>query len=404
MKRARGTLVAVLVVGLMGFFLFRILRPSPVPVDVARVERGTLQVTVDEEGKTRVRERFVIAAPVAGRLDRITLDEGDPVKPGTVLAHLHPAPLDPRSRAEANARLEAAEAARLEAAATAQKARAALGQAARNEERARRLAEAGTLSKQAREDAELERTTRARELEAALFAVRAADFQTQAARATLMEAGEEPEGAGALVNACGENIRGCLELRSPVSGRVLRLFEESQRVVPAGAPLVEVGDPAAIEILVDLLSTDAVKVRPGQPVIVERWGGEEALRARVRRIEPAGFTKLSALGVEEQRVNVVADFVDPPGSLGDGYRLEARIVVWEGTDVLMIPSSAIFRRGDGWSVFVVESGRARRREVAVGHLAARVAEVRSGLTPGEKVILHPGDRIEERVRVRPLTP
>ena len=359
---------------------------------------------MDEEGKTRVRERFVVAAPVAGRLDRITLDEGDPVKPGTVLAHLHPAPLDPRSRAEARARLEAAEAARREAAATVRKARAGLEQAARNEDRARRLAEAGTLSKQAREDAELERTTRAQELEAALFAERAADFQAQAAGATLMEAGEEPEGTQALVNVCGESIRGCLEMRCPVSGRVLRVYEESQRVVPAGTPLLEVGDPAAIEIVVDLLSTDAVKVRPGDAVIVEHWGGEGALRARVRRIEPSGFTKISALGVEEQRVNVIADFVDPPGPLGDGYRLEARIVVWEGKATLKIPSSALFRRGDQWNAFVVESGRARRREVEVGHFAAREAEIRSGLSPGETVILHPGDRIDEGVRVAPIAP
>ena len=194
----------------------------------------------------------------------------------------------------------------------------------------------------------------------------------------------------------------CIDVRSPVAGHVLRVHEESERIVAAGTPLLEVGDPGDIEVVVDVLSADAVRIRPGAPVAIEDWGGEQPLEARVRLVEPSGFTKVSALGVEEQRVNVVADFVDGPGALGDGYRVEARVVVWEAPDVVRVPGSALFRRGDAWHVFVVERGTARLRRVEVGHRGSFEAELLAGLEPGERVVLHPSDRVQDGVRVREL--
>jgi HlyD family secretion protein len=192
----------------------------------------------------------------------------------------------------------------------------------------------------------------------------------------------------------------CIDVRAPVAGHVLRVHEESERVVLSGAPLLELGDPQAIEIVVDVLSADAVKIRPGAELWVEDWGGDRPLRATVRRVEPSGFTKVSALGVEEQRVNVIGDFADTPDGLGDGFRIEARIVVWQADDVLRVPSSALFRHGDGWAVFVMDGGVARRREVEVGARGPFEAELRGGLEEGESVVLHPSDRLGDGVRVR----
>ncbi len=375
------------------------LRPSPVRVDTGQVERGALQVTVDEDGKTRVRDRFIMTAPMAGRVERIVVHEGDAVQEGTVTARIHPLPLDPRARAEASARLDAAQAEKQAAQARLEQARAALEQAQRTADRARRLSAAGTFSAQERELAELAETSAAKELEAARFAAQAAEYNVDAARAALLEPGHEGQ---ALVGRCGDTDGSCLELRSPIQGRVLRVMEESERIVTPGTPLVELGDPAALEIVVDVLSSDAVKIKPGAPVLVEDWGGDSALHARVRLIEPSGFTKLSALGVEEQRVNVIADFVEPPDSLGDGFRVETRIVVWAGTDVLSVPASAVFRRGDGWSVFVVEGGVARQRDIVVGHRGSRRVEVLSGVQAGDTVIQHPSDQVRDGIRVTPL--
>jgi HlyD family secretion protein len=381
-----------------------VLRPAAVPVYVASVTRGPLQVTVDEEGETRIRQRFVVAAPTGGRLERIWLKEGDTVDRGVVLARIHPAPLDRRAAAEARARLDAAEASRREAEARVHGAEASLAQARRSYERASRLEAAGTLSREQLELAALERTTRQEELEAATFAARSADFEAQAARAALMDAVPQPPSDDRLARACGDDEGPCIALRSPVDGRVLRVLQESERVVETGTPLLELGDPAALEIVVDVLSTDAVRVKPGARVLVENWGGEGVLEARVRLVEPSGFTKVSALGVEEQRVNVVADFVEPPRSLGDAYRVEARIVVWESDGVLKVPASAIFRKDGRWHTFVIEAGRARLREITLGHRGAREVEVLSGLAQGERLVAHPSDRIEDGVRVSPIGP
>jgi HlyD family secretion protein len=404
MRFSRSTLLgaaAALGVAALVVWLFR---PAPVLVDVGSVERGTLVVTVDEEAETRVRERFAVAAPVTGRLERIALDEGDPVEAGTVVARVHPSPLDPRALAEAQARLEAALAMEHEAEARVHRAQAALKQARRSARRARELAAADALSDEARELAELEEITRAEELEAAEFGARAARFESRAARAVLLAAGEAVDSGDGLVRPCGDRDSNCLELRSPVKGRVLRVLEESERIVAAGTPVIELGDPSAIEIVVDLLSSDAVKVKAGARVLIENWGGDEVLSGRVRLVEPSGFTKISALGVEEQRVNIIVDLPERPESLGDGYRLDTRIVVWEGDDILKIPSSALFRYGEAWSVFVVESGRARRRVIEIGRRSARYAELKDGLREGQLVILHPSDQVEDGVRVERLAP
>jgi HlyD family secretion protein len=389
-RRRNLALALVAVLALSG--LLWLLRPSPVRVELGGVERGPLEVIVDEEGRTRVRQRYVVAAPVTGRLERIALDEGDAVAAGAVVARVSPAPLDPRGAAQAQARLEAALAARREAQARVGQSEAALAQAERELRRARSLAASGTLAEQGLEQAELARTSRDRERDAALEAADAAAHEVEAARAALLVGG-----GGEAAGSTGSGA--VIEVLAPTAGRVLRIHEKSARVVAVGTPLLEIGDPADLEIVVDVLSADAVRVRPGDEMRLEAWGGDDALRARVRRVEPSGFTKLSALGVEEQRVNVIADFVDPPGALGDGYRLEARIIVWRGDDVLRAPASAIFRRGGDWQVFAAEDGRARLRAIEIGHRGPDAVEIRGGLDAGEQLVLHPTDRVEDGVRI-----
>jgi len=382
--------------------LYALLRSDAVPVEVAEVTRGPLRVTVDEEGETRVRERFVVAAPTLGRLLRIELDEGDAVEAGAVVARIVPSPLDPRDEAAARARVEAAEAQLRAAEARRTYAEAALAQARRDAERADRLRAAGTISEGAREQARLELSRAREEGRAAAFGVDAARHEVEAARAALIAARGPALAGDALRDACRDGDAPCVAVRAPVAGRVLRVHEESERIVGAGTPLLDLGDPSDLEIAIDVLSADAVRIRPGAEVVVEDWGGEAPLRARVVRVEPSGYTKVSALGVEEQRVDVIAAFADAPVPLGDGYRIEARIVVWQGDDVVRVPGSALFRRGAGWSAFVVEDGRAVRRDVAVGERGAFEVQALSGLEPGERVILHPSDRVEEGARVRPL--
>ena len=394
MRRRIGMAAAALVVLALLVFVFR---PVPVRVEVGRVARGGVVVTVDEEGETRVRDRFVVAAPIAGRVARLTLQAGDAVARGAVVARMHPLPLDPRTRAEAEARIEAAQAALREADARVEQARAARQQAGRSAARARELGKMGTIGVEERELSELAETARGKEFEAAEFADRAARFSLEAARAALMAPGGD--GNEGLVSACATGEPGCLELRAPVDGQVLRVPEKSERVVAAGATLVEIGDPAALEIVVDVLSTDAVKVRPGAQMLIEEWGGAEPLTARVRVVEPSGFTKISALGVEEQRVYIIGDFAAGAATLGDGFRIEARIVVAERDDALTVPTSALFRRQGEWSVFTVEAGRARRRPVQIGERNQSVAELLGGLDDGASVILHPSDQVEDGVRV-----
>lgn len=365
------------------------LRPGPVPAETGRVGRGDLPVTIEEEGKTRVRDRFVISAPAAGRLLRVTLQEGDPVKEGDVVVRLEPVPLDERTRAEARARLQAAEAARRAAEARVRQVAESLEQARRSHKRADELAGQGLRSPEEREQMELAEATLSKQLEAERFSARAAAYQAEVARATLLSDETELHGGS----------HGVIAVRSPVPGRVLRVLQESERSVPAGSPILEIGDPANLEVVIDLLSTDAVRVRPGAAMVLD--GGEgRTLRAHVRMVEPSAFTKISALGVEEQRVNVIGDFDQAPSRLGDAFRVEASILLWEGKGVLKVPASALFRRGEGWAVFVVEGGRARRRNVEIGHRNAAEAEVLRGLAAGDAVVLHPSDRVRDGVRVR----
>lgn len=393
----KGLLVAgAAVLGAVLVWAFRTPRRE---VDVASVSRGPLVVTVDEEGRTRIKEPYVVSAPLAGRLLRVALKPGDPVEAGrTVLAVIEPtAPelLDPRSRALAEARVKAAEAAQAGSRPLLERARAAREYAAADLIRARQLYADGGLSHQELDAAEEREAVAAAELQSAEFQTRIADYELDVARAALL-VGTAEEGAGAA--------GGRFEVRAPITGRVLRVFQESATVVSPGTRLVEVGDPAALEIVVEVLSTDAVRITPGARVTVEHWGGVAPLPARVRVVEPAGFTKVSALGVEEQRVNVLADFTGPPEprrAVGDAFRVEARIVVDETADTLKVPVGALFREGEDWSVFAVVDGRAVLRLVRINRRNDREAEILSGLTAGETVIVHPGDQLQDGTRVQP---
>jgi HlyD family secretion protein len=371
------------------------LRPNPVAVDLATVERGPLRVTLDEEGETRVRERFVVSAPFAARVLRIELEPGEPVRAEeTVLATLRPGTpslLDARSRASLEARVRSAEAALGRARADRERARAELRFAESDRRRQKALGGQGIVSQETVEASELGVDTRRATVAAADADLRTVQYELEAARAALLEAGDP-------------GASGLYELRSPVDGVVLRRLRESEAVVAVGEPLVEVGDPRDLEIVADLLSTDAAQLRPGQLVEIEQWGGGEVLRGRVRRIEPSGFTKISALGVEEQRVWVVMDLIDPPErrlSLGDGFRVEVRVVLQDLKDVPQIPTSALFRDEEGWKVFAVENGRAVRRAVEIGPQNGLAAEIRSGLKEGDQVILHPSDEVKEGIDVQP---
>lgn len=385
-KRSR-IITAIAILALAGLVVIALL-PSPIKVEAARAERGPLRVTIDEEGEARAHDRFVIAAPVAGRLARVELHDGDKVASGQIVAVIEPSPLDPREREEVIARVQSAEALKHEADERVEHARADYEQAQRERERAERLAKDGLVSTQSLEQAKNTEVTSANELEAARFKAQAAASEVKVARAGLIAIDAERKDAARLV-----------KLRSPVGGHVLRVIEKSERVVAVGTSIMVLGDPHKLEVVVDVLSTDAVKVKPGAIILLEDWGGEEALRAQVRTVESSAFTKVSALGIEEQRVNIVADFIDPPGPLGDGYRVEARIVIWESKDALKIPSSSLFRHGEGWSVFVIEEGKALRREVEIGHRSQLEAEILSGIVESEQVVLHPSNQIADGASV-----
>jgi HlyD family secretion protein len=362
------------------------LRPEVIEVETGTVGRGPLRVTVDEDARTRVRDRFVITAPVSGRLQRLTLREGDRIAQGQIVAWLAPLPLDSAARQVGTARLQAAEALRREAGSRVDQARAALEQARNTDHRRAALLQAGAISAEQKEQSASDVRVKSGELTAALARVKAATADVEAARAALLQGGQGSSNA--------------VPVRSPVNGRVLRVPEQSERVVAASAPLLELGNAGALEVIADVLSSDAVRIGVGNPVEIVEWGGDLPLRGRVRTIEPSAFTRVSALGVDEQRVNVIVDILDPPASLGDGFRVEIRATVWESPNVLTVPASAIFQRGGQWSVFVTGDGRARHRIVQIGHRTGSQAEVLSGLREGEEVILFPSDRIDDGVRVR----
>jgi HlyD family secretion protein len=394
MKITRSRAVALAITLVVALLLAWALMPKPVPVDLEEVDRGPLAVTVDEEGETRVRDRYLVSAPLAGKVLRITLEPGDPVVAGeTVLATFQPgdpALLDVRARAEAEAQVRAAQAALGSARAERERFAAEHALAAAEAERVRRLAAGEIVSRERLDTAVTAERSAAEALAATGFAADSARHELERARASLLQAGGEAAGGA-----------GPLTLRSPIDGVVLRRFRESEAMVVAGEPLLEIADPARLEIVSDLLSTDAVRVSPGDRALIEQWGGGDALHGVVRRVEPSGFTKVSALGVEEQRVNVIVDFEDPRAAwerLGDGYRVELAIVVWERSDALRVPTGALFRApGGAWAVYAAEDGRIVRRVIEIGRRNDLHAEVVSGLEEGDRVAVHPSDAVAEGV-------
>ena len=391
MKRVFNILVWLIVIGIAVALIVLWLRPKPTRVDTAKAVRGSLQVTVDGEGRTRVRDRYVVASTVAGRLRRITLRRGDSVQQNQLIAQIESlplSPLDPRQRAEARARVDAAEDAKHESDAIVERARASYEQARREFERCERLTNAGVVARQELERAKTAMDVTVRDYDAAKSKSETAGHEVEVARSALLALDKTPRQAATTV-----------QIHAPVSGRVLRVIEESERVISAGSPLVELSNPSKLEVVIELLSTDAVKVEPGALVLIERWGGDTVLEARVRLVEPSAFTKISALGVEEQRVNVIADFTEPVKTLGDAYRVEGRIVIWENENVLKIPSSTLFRSGDAWSVFVVENGKAYRRQVELGQRTPFDAEILGGLEEGAQVVVHPSNELIDGMSV-----
>lgn len=372
------------------------LQPKPTEVETAAISTGPLTVSVLEEGKTRIRHRYVISPPIPGYLERIPLRAGAAIEAGkTVLARVQPqmpAFLDARARQEAEARVQGADAAKMQREAQIERARSALDLAQKDLARMRKLRASGAVAARDLDSAESQAAVLARELRAAEFALRVAEFEREQAEAALMQS-KVPAGEQ------GKPI----EIAAPVTGYVLNVYEESARAVTAGMPLMEVGSPDDLEAEIELLSSDAVAVQPGAEVSIEQWGGDVPLKGRVTVVEPGGFTKISALGVEEQRVKVRVDFVDPipPGkTLGDRFRVEARIVTWHSNSVLQIPTGALFRRGNEWMTFLLQDGKARQTRVEIAHNSGVAAEVRGGVKQGDVVIVHPPDVIADGSEVR----
>jgi len=357
--------------------------PSPRVVETAVVGKGPVQVTIEEDGETRAIDRYGIASPVNGRLMRVSLREGDLVKPGQIVAEIAPTPLSAADRDLLVARLESAKALEAEAFDRVRRADADAAQAVREKKRVADLVAGKFMSPQALEQAESAVSMKSADLAAARSRAVSSAADVRAAQAAL-----------ASVRANAPTVR----VDSPVSGRVLRIAEKSERVVTPGTILVTVGDPSALEVAVDVLSNDAVRVKPGMRMLLTGWGGEE-IEAVVRTVEPAAFRKVSALGVEEQRVWVVADFKAVPLGLGDAYRVDARIVVAEKADALRVPAGALFRRDGKWHAFAVEGGRLVLRVVEPGLRGARDVEIVSGLAQGAQVVLYPGNDLAEGARV-----
>lgn len=367
-------------------------RPKPALVELAEVTRGNFEQTVDEDGKTRVRERYTVTAPLAGRVARLTLKAGDAVERGAVVAVMYPAApplIDARAERELEERVGAAEAALARSRSNVEHARAALIQNRADAQRTQKLAAQGFVAPAQLERDELKVTLSAREAEAADFERHAAEHQLELARAALTRSRQGWQS--------GKGER--LDIRSPVGGSVLRIAQESEAVVPLGAPLLEIGDPADLEVVVDVLSGDALQIVPGQPVKLERQTGTgAALDGRVRRVEPSAFTKVSALGVEEQRVNVIIDITSPREqwhNLGDAYRIDARIAIHQAGNAIKVPVAALFRDNAHWAVFVADGRVARKRVIDSSRRGTREALVEKGLAAGERVVLYPGDAVQD---------
>jgi HlyD family secretion protein len=387
-----ATVSAIIVIALVISFM-----PRAVMVDLVAVEPGPMVVTLDEEGETRVHDVYTLSAPVSGRVQRINWLVGDPVTAnGTVLAQIEPGDpsfLDPRSEAQARAAIQAAEAARDLAAAAVKDAEAQYEFARAEYARMQELVKEGSVSKRDLDSAERDYKARHAGLDTARAALQVRSYELEVARAQLVS----PLETQGSQEACD-----CIPIRAPVSGRILQITDRSERVVREGDVLMRIGDPKDLEIVADYLSMDAVKIEAGQRVIIDNWGGEKPLAGRVRLVEPFGFLKVSALGIEEQRVNVIIDFAGEDGweKLGHGYQVETRVVLWEGENVLTVPLTALFRDGEQWALFVEEDGRAALRRVEVGQKNGVFAEIREGVAAGENVVMHPSDRVSNDTRIR----
>ncbi len=379
-------LIAVLIIGLLvwGFW------PEPVPVEAIAVVREPLTVTIEEEGRTRVIDRYIISAPVDGVACRVQLDVGDPVEQGQVLLSLTPLEsevLDPRTRAQAEAKVAAAKSA-LRAAQEQARAAAASAQLADTElKRKRPLMDKDLIARDVYDKAVTNVKTATAARRSAEFHIKVAKHELRSAQMVLDYAANSTPGPAER-----------LPVRSPITGRILKVPHECEGPVRTSDPLLEVGDPSILEIEVDVLSSDAVKIKQGMKVLFDRWGGEQPLEGIVRIVEPVGFTKVSALGVEEQRVLIISDFTSPAEQwerLGDGYRVEARFILWHEENVLQVPTSSLFRYRDGWAVFVIEGNHAKRQKVKVGQRNGLIAQILEGVQEGEKVINHPSDEVED---------
>ena len=396
MKSKRKLALVGVALAIVGGIVYAFL-PRAVPVETALVTRGPLEVTVRDDGRTRIKDRYIVSAPLSGQLQRVVFKPGHAVNERDVLAVIEataPELLDPRSYAAAEARVSAAEETLKQAKAVLERALASFEYAQNDLKRVRELFQAGTVSNQEMDRAQLASRTTEGDLNSARFGVRIADYELELARTALVRG--SPGSRGGKVEIC-----------APVAGRILRVLQESATVVAPGTPLMEIGDPQNLEVEIDVLSSDAVKIRPGSRILLEYWGGPRPLEARVRLVEPAGFLKISALGVEEQRVWVIADFVSPRSewqNLGDAYRVEARIVTWETNNAVNVPTGALFRQQDDWAVFKIQGNHAYLQRIQIGHRSENEAEVLGGIVEGDSVILHPSDRVSHGVALRRRKP
>ena len=362
-----------------------LLTPSPLRLQLVRAAKGSLSVSVDNEGIVRVHDAYVVTSPIAATIERIVLRAGDTVTRGDVLAWLLPLSIDLQSREQTLARLQAAQARWSEA--TLQQRETEINhELARHElERQKALVRDHFISPQALDQLIAREST-------ARAAVSTAQARTKAVQAALTE-------ARAAVNTFTHAAERKIAVLSPASGRILSINQQSERTIAAGLPLMTVGDPSQMEAVVDVLSVDAVKIQPGMRLLLRDWGGDTPLEARVRLVEPVAFTKISALGIEEQRVNVIADPVGSPWPLGDGYRIQARIVLWQQDGVLKLPGSSVFRVGNDWRIFVAENGRAKERTVTIGQRNRDDVQIISGLREGEQVIRFPSRQVSDGARI-----
>lgn len=360
--------------------------PDPLNVTTAKVKQGKMTVGLDAQGEIRLHDKYTMSAPITGRLERVMLHEGDAITAGQLIGKIFPPSLDPRQRESLNAQERMSQSMVSEAEARLEQVKSAAEQAKRQRERAETLSKANAIAPEAFENAQQAERTANEELRAAQFRIQSAQYQLQSARAARREYASSEGGA--------------VTLKAPISGKVLRIYEKSERTVMAGAPMLDIGDPALTEVLIDVLSIDAVKIQSGYPVMIQGWGGDRVLRGRVRYVEPSAYTKISALGIEEKRVNVIAELLDRESALGDGYRVQTNIVLWEGDSVMSIPSSALFRSGNDWAVFVIREGVARLQKIQVGHRTGFEVEILGGLKADEEVILHPSNQVIDGAKVR----